>query len=346
MHMDPLMPALVGIVFVILVLAVLLLFFAGMEISIPELKKGWRVPVVGTLLQIAASVGCVLAIGWWLDWPSGRALLLGFVVSLSSTAVVLKLLRDEGEVGTPIGRDVVGVLLVQDVAIIPMLMAIGFLAGDAPSKTTLIAQLMAGVGIIGLLGFVAKKEHVPLPIGKWLGDDKELQVLGAFAVAFGLAFLTGIAGLSTALGAFVGGVVVGASRETEWIHESLYPFHVFLLAAFFVSIGMMIDPGFLWDRLPIVLALLVAVLVTNTFLNAIIFHTLGRSWRSSVYGGAMLSQIGEFSFVLAAVGLRVGLIEEFAYRSTIAVIALSLLVTPIWIATVRRWGHAPGSGVG
>ena len=299
--------------------------------------------MVGTLLQIAASVGCVLAIGWWRDWPSGRVLLLGFVISLSSTAVVLKLLRDGGELNSPIGRDVVGVLLVQDVAIIPMLMAIGFFAGDAPSKTTLIAQLMGGVGIIGLLGFVATKEHVPLPIGKWLGDDKELQVLGAFAVAFGLAFLTGIAGLSTALGAFVGGVVVGASRETEWIHESLYPFHVFLLAVFFVSIGMMIDPGFLWSRFPVVLALLVTVLLTNTFLNAIIFRALGRSWSSSIYGGAMLSQIGEFSFVLAAVGLQVGLIEEFAYRSTIAVIALSLLVTPIWVATARRWGRAPPS---
>lgn len=83
MHMDPLMPALLGVVFVILVLAVLLLFFAGMEISIPELEKEWRVPVVGTLLQIAASVGCASAIGWRLDWPSGRALLLGFIVSLS-----------------------------------------------------------------------------------------------------------------------------------------------------------------------------------------------------------------------------------------------------------------------
>lgn len=140
MHMDPLLPALVGIIFVILALAValrrfrqpamvpyvltgallgpkglgivsdastitrlgeigvvLLLFFAGTELSIPELKKGWRLPVVGTLLQIAASVGCVWAIAWWLDWPWGRILLLGFVISLSSTAVVLKLLRDAGE---------------------------------------------------------------------------------------------------------------------------------------------------------------------------------------------------------------------------------------------------------
>jgi hypothetical protein len=173
--MDPLLPALVGIVFVILVLAVLL--------------RRFRQPSIVAYLLTGIVLG-----------PNG----LGVVT--------------DAQVVTRLG-EIVGVLLVQDVAIIPMLMAIGFFAGDAPSTTTLIAQLMAGVGIIGLLGFVAKKEHVPLPIGKWLRNDKELQVLGAFAVAFGLAFLTGIAGLSTALGALVGGVVLGASRETEWIHD-------------------------------------------------------------------------------------------------------------------------------
>lgn len=382
MHMDPLLPALVGLLFVALALAiwlrrlrqpsvvayvlagallgpnglgvvtdpnavvrlgeigvVLLLFFAGMELSIPELKRGWRVPVLGTLLQIAASIGCAAAIGWWRDWPLGRVLLLGFVISLSSTAVVLKLLRDKGELGSPVGRDVVGILLVQDVAIIPMLMAIGFFAGDTPSRTVLATQLIAGAVLVSLLGFVARREHVPLPISRWLEGDKELQVLGAFALAFGLAFLTGIAGLSVALGAFVGGVVVGASRETQWIHESLYSFHVLLLAVFFVSIGMMIDPGFLWERLPLLSMLLIVVLMTNTFINAAILRLLGRSWANSIYGGAMLSQIGEFSFVLAAVGLQVGLIEDFSYQITIAVIALTLLVTPVWTAVARRAGR-------
>lgn len=382
MHMDPLLPALVGIIFVALALAillrrfeqpsvvayvltgavlgpngmgvvsepsivarigeigvVLLLFFAGMELSIPELKKGWRVPVVGTALQIAASVGCVSAIGFWRDWPLGRIVLLGFVISLSSTAVVLKLLREKGELNSPIGRDVVGILLVQDVAIIPMLMAIGFLAGDTPSATVLTTQLIAGAALVALLGFIASREHIPLPVVKWLDGDKELQILGAFALAFGLAFATGVAGLSVALGAFVGGVVVGASRETHWIHEALYPFHVLFLAVFFVSIGMMIDPGFTWGHLPLLSVLLVVVLVTNTFINAVVLRTLGRTWASSIYGGAMLSQIGEFSFVLAAVGLQVGLIEDFSYQITIAVIALTLVITPLWTAVARRIGR-------
>jgi CPA2 family monovalent cation:H+ antiporter-2 len=310
---------------------VLLLFFAGMEVSLPELKKQWRIPILGTLMQIAASVAFVAAIGWWMSWPLGRVVLLGFVVSLSSTAVVLKLLHDRRELDGPVGRDVVGILLAQDMAMIPMLMAVGFLAGSPTSPARFGVQLVAGVFVIALLGFLSSRESIHLPLAKWLRGDRELQVLAAFALAFGLAFLTGVAGLSAALGAFVGGVVVGAADETEWIHEVLYPFQVFFLAVFFVSVGMMIDPRFVWDRFPVLFALLLAVLVTNTLVNGIILRFLGRTWPNSLRGGALLAQIGEFSFVLAAVGRQTGLIEGFAYQTTIAVIALTLLVGPSWI---------------
>ncbi len=392
MHMDPLMPQLVGVAFVVLMASivlqrfeqpslvaylitgallgpsglgfvtdattvarlgevgvVLLLFFAGMEVSLPELKKQWRIPILGTLMQIAASVGFVAAIGWWMSWPLGRVVLLGFVISLSSTAVVLKLLHDRGELNGPVGRDVVGILLAQDMAIIPMLMVIGLLAGSSPSPGRLGVQLVAGVCVIALLGFLASRESIHLPLAKWLRGDKELQVLTAFALAFGLAFLTGIAGLSVALGAFVGGVVVGAARETEWIHDVLYPFQVFFLAVFFVSIGMMIDPRFVWDRFPVLFALLVAVLITNTLVNGIILRFLGRTWPNSVRGAAYLAQIGEFSFILAAVGRQTGLIEGFAYQTTIAVIALTLLVSPTWIRLaelVRRKPSGPYTAPG
>jgi CPA2 family monovalent cation:H+ antiporter-2 len=315
---------------------VLLLFFAGMELSLPELKKQWRIPILGTLMQIAASVGFAAAMGWWMGWPLGRVVLLGFVISLSSTAVVLKLLHDRGELNGPIGRDVVGILLAQDVAMIPMLMTIGFLAGNSPPLMMLGIQLAAGICVIVLLGFIASRESIHLPLGKWLGDDRELQILAAFALAFGLAFLTGLAGLSVPLGAFVGGVVVGAARETDWIHQALYPFQVFLLAIFFVSIGMMIDPRFVWSRAPILVALLVAVLVTNTLVNGIILRLLGRTWSSSFRVGALLAQIGEFSFVLAAVGRQTGLIEDFSYQTTVAVIALTLVVSPTWIHLMDR----------
>jgi CPA2 family monovalent cation:H+ antiporter-2 len=193
---------------------------------------------------------------------------------------------------------------------------------------------------LGLLGgilthvrlFVAKRKNLHLPIGRWLKGDAELQVFAGGFVCFGLALATGLAGLSAALGAFVGGIVVGAAQEDEWIHDSLFPFHVFLLALFFVSVGMLIRLDFILEHAGIIGILLAAAVLTNTLVNMLIFRFLGRSWSNSLYGGATLSQIGEFSFVLAAVGLQSGLIENFGYQVTIAVIALSMLVSPAWIA--------------
>lgn len=375
MHMDPIMPYLVGGVAAVLLLGlilrairqphvvayllagvalgpagvglvtdqvtiarfgeigvILLLFFVGMEISLPRLLANWKVPVIGTLLQIAVSVACTVGLGAWKGWPWQRSILLGFVISLSSTAVVIKLLQRRGEIDQPIGQDVVGVLLVQDLAIVPMLIAIGVMGGTTLSPTAIVLQVVGGIVCVGLMLFVATRDRIRLPLDRLLQGDQELQVFAAGFLCFGLALLTGLAGLSAALGAFLGGVVVGAAKETEWIHEALFPFHVLLLALFFVSVGMLIDLQFVWDHVAMVALLLAAVLLTNTAVNMFVLRGLGRTWPNSVYGGAVLSQIGEFSFVLAAVGKQTGIIENFGYQATIAVIALSMLLSPAWIA--------------
>ncbi|MBT8492050.1 MAG: cation:proton antiporter, partial [Deltaproteobacteria bacterium] len=276
---------------------VLLLFFAGMEIQLPKLLASWRVPVLGTLLLIAGSVMVSFAVGWWSDWPIGRSVLVGFVISLSSTGVVMKLLRDRGETDDPVGIDVTGVLLAQDLAVIPMLIAVSLLGGTAPDALTVGSQLVGGAVVIGLLVYVARHDSLRLPFGSLLREDHELQVFSAFLLAFGFALLTGFAGLSVALGAFVAGLVVGAARETEWVTEALHPFYVLLLALFFVSVGMLIDFGFLYRNAAVIGALLVAAFVLNTVITAGILRLLGRTWRNSIYGATLLAQIGEFSFV-------------------------------------------------
>ena len=316
---------------------ILLLFFVGMEISLPELLAKWKVPVIGTLLQIAVSVGCVAGLGAYQGWPWGRVVLIGFVISLSSTAVVIKLLQARAEIDHPVGRDVIGILLMQDLAIVPMLIAIGMLGGVSPGGGTVALQLLGGVVVVGVLAFLAKGSELSLPLGKWLKGDTELQVFAGGFVCFGFALLTGLVGLSAALGAFVAGIVVGAAKEGEWVHESLFPFHVLLLALFFVSVGMLIRLEFLWNNGGMILVLLAAAVLTNTLVNMLILRVLGRTWRNSLYGGATLSQIGEFSFVLAAVGKQTDLIEDFGYQVTIAVIALSMLVSPAWIAIAGRF---------
>jgi len=206
MHLDPIMPYLVGALFAILILGivlhrmklphvigyliggiimgphglrlitdeptlsrlgafgvVLLLFFIGMEVSPKKLVSGWRISLVGTLFQVIISTFSIWLIGRWLGWSMERIILIGFVISLSSTAIVLKLLQDWNELQSNTGQNVLGILLVQDFVIIPMLIIIGLMGDTSVSNSTLIMQLIGAVIIIGIISFIFIKETIRLP---------------------------------------------------------------------------------------------------------------------------------------------------------------------------------------
>ena len=163
-----------------------------------------------------------------------------------------------------------------------------------------------------------------------------MQVFTALFICFGLALVTGLLELSAALGAFAAGIMVSTAKETQWVHHALEPFRVVFVAIFFVSIGMLVNPAFLLEYWPQVSLLVIAVFLSNTFINATILRASGDSWRDSLYGGALLSQIGEFSFVLAAIGFQASIISQFGYQLVIEVIAISLLLSPAWIMAVKR----------
>lgn len=380
MHIDPLLPTVVGLVASILLLGLLLkwmrqpeiigyliagivvgphglevvsdpatvshmgslgvtllLFFIGMEVSPKKLAQGWRVAVIGVLLKVLIGVGLVWVIGLWFDWSLSRSLLLGFVISLSSTAVVLKLLKDRNELDSPVGGDVLLILLAQDMAVVPMLIVLSFLGGTAPDTSTLALQAVGAILIIGSGGWLASRSSIRIPFLSGLRQDHELQVFAALLACFGLAFLTGMLQLSTALGAFIGGMLVATAKETHWVRHSLESFRTLFVALFFVSVGLMVDLSFIashWLQLGL---LVLAVLVINTLVNAAILRSLGVAWRRGLLAAAMLAQIGEFSFLLAASGLNAGIIADYAYQATIAVISISLILTAPWIALVRRW---------
>jgi CPA2 family monovalent cation:H+ antiporter-2 len=378
MHLSPLIPPLVGIIFIVLTIGVLLrafrqpqlvgyilagvligpsglalvpdiatveelgalgvtllLFFIGMEVSPRQLIQGWRIAIFGTLFQIAISVACTWVMGIWLGWPLPRSILLGFVISLSSTAVVLKLLQDRGELDSKAGQNVLLILLAQDLMVVPMLIVISLLGDIKPSQTEILGQILGGALLLGFSAWLISREQIRLPLTRHVHGNHEIQVFAALLICFGMAFISGILNLSAALGAFIGGMVVASARETEWVHRALEPLHVIFVAIFFVSVGMLIDPAFLSNQFWQILLLVAGVLITNTFLNAIILRLLGNNWRDATYSGALLSQIGEFSFVLAAVGLHAHIVTQNAYQITVAVIAISLLLSPAWISLVR-----------
>ncbi|MBI2084856.1 MAG: cation:proton antiporter [Candidatus Aenigmarchaeota archaeon] len=315
---------------------ILLLFFIGMEVSLPRLVSNWRVAIVGTTLQIILSVILIVILGTLLSWPLERSILFGFVISLSSTAVVLKILEDRNELNTKVGQNMLGVLLVQDLAVIPMLIILSMFGGKSLSGGELALPLIGTILIIGTVSWIVKRGGISLPFGEAIRQDHETQVFVALVIAFGFALVTALFGLSSAFGAFVAGILVAATRETHWIHMNLNPFRIVFVALFFVYIGMLISIDFLLENLLMIGVLTVAVFVVNTVANAVIFRFLGDGWKESFYSGALLSQIGEFSFVLVSVGLHQGLVAEFGYNITISIIALTLLLSPFWIYFMKR----------
>jgi CPA2 family monovalent cation:H+ antiporter-2 len=314
----------------------LLLFFIGMETSLPKFIKNWKVPTFGTIFQILGSVLMVGLIGWYFDWSITRIVVLGFIISLSSSAVVIKLLQDNNESQTKIGQSVISILLTQDILIVPMLILTSYLGGNTPSAEEIILQLIGGILLIGGIIWVLRKKEFSLPFSKNLKDDHEMQVFMSIIFCFGFAGITAFFGISAALGAFVGGMVVHSARSTEWFHDSLHSFRVVFVAIFFASIGMMIDLSFLAENWKIITLLIIAVYIGNHFINAVVIHYFGRNWKMSLYGGALLAQIGELSFVLASTAFYAEIITDFEYQLTIIVISLTLLISPFWISATKK----------
>ncbi len=318
---------------------VLLMFFVGMEVSPQRLASNWKIAILGTSLQIIASVALVWLLGIVLGWSLPRIVLLGFVISLSSTAVVLKLLQDWNELNSDTGQDVLGILLVQDLFIVPMIIVLSLFAGDQPSTTELLMQIIGGVILIGFVVFITVKNHIHIPYLKSIVSDHETQIFTALAICFGFALITALLGLSTALGAFVAGMLISSAKETDWVHHALEPFRVIFIALFFVSIGMLVNLEFIKSHWWQVGLLVFAVLITNTFINAGTFKAFGESWRESIYAGTLLSQIGEFSFVLTAIGFQASIINDVGYQYAISIISFSLIISPLWIALIKRYIH-------
>ncbi|WP_186758582.1 cation:proton antiporter domain-containing protein [Echinicola salinicaeni] len=315
---------------------VLLLFFIGMEISLPKIIANWRIPVIGTFFQVIFSLATIWGVGAIFQWQLTQIIVLGLVISLSSSAIVISYLQDKGLITSHLGQNIIGILLVQDILVVPMLILLNYLSGSTPVAIDIIKQIVGGLLILGISIWVLKKKEVSLPFGDLIRKDHEIQVFIAFAFCFGFSILTAFFGISSALGAFVAGIIVSKAKETTWVHTSLHAFRIVFVALFFVSIGMLIDLDFLISNSGLIIIMVLLAFMTNNFINAIIVRFLGESWKNSLFTGAILAQIGEFSFILGATGFYTGLISEHTYQLVISTISVSLITSPVWIFLIRK----------
>ncbi len=315
---------------------VLLLFFIGMEIHLPSLITNWRVSVLGTSIQVIVSIIIVWVLGRFFNWKINQIVMLGFVISLSSSAVIVKLLQERNELKSKVGQIVLGVLIVQDVLIVPMLIVMSYMGGDKPPIAEMVKQVIGGVLIIGIIVYVYKTKEIKLPFMKYIESDHEVQVFVAFTLCFGFSILTALLGLSSALGAFIAGIVLSSAKSTQWVHDSLHAFKIMFVALFFVSVGMLIDLQFVKENAIIISSLVFIVFIVNNTVNVIIMHLFCKDWKVSFYAGALLSQIGEFSFIIGSTGYYSGIIDIYDYQVVISTIALTLLLSPVWVSLTRK----------
>lgn len=319
---------------------VLLLFIIGLEISVGELRALGRPFFLGggaqALLTMAAGLGLALL------WDAGNwrsAAFTAMVVTLSSTAIVLKLYDQRRETQTPQGRALLGILLFQDFLIVPMIVITPVLAGTATtSAAELVARFALALAAVGLV-VVASRRLMPSVLHQLVRVGvRELTVLAALAVCLALSWFTWSLGFSLALGAFIAGILVS---ETEFGHQvvaDIVPLRDVFASLFFVSIGMLVDLRFAASHLPLVASLAVAAIVVKALFAALAIRWVGYSPRVAIIGGLGLAQIGEFSFVLMGVGRRVGLIEESDFQILLTAAVLTLLAAPLLIQV------APGVG--
>lgn len=309
----------------------LLMLTVGMEVSVSQLKQVGKVGIWGGIAQILVTFALGLAVGKALfNWPLSQATLFGLAISLSSTMVGFKMLMDRGELDSMHGRIMVAILILQDIAVVLMMMVIPLL-GDTEQNLALALATAAGKAIIFVGVAVASGAWLlPWLMGRVGGiRSRELFLLTVLALCLGTALGTHVLGLSAVFGAFVIGLVL---RETKFAHQALAeitPLRDIFAALFFVSLGMLLDPMFVANNVWLILAT-VALIVSIKFLvvcGLVLFSGYGGS--VAFLASAGLFQIGEFSFILGAGGVDVGILSDNGYSLIIASAIITMLLTPL-----------------
>jgi monovalent cation:H+ antiporter-2, CPA2 family len=308
-----------------------LLFALGLEFSLAQLKKVQAIALGGGTLQILLTIALTAALSVFVGWVQTpvQGIFLGGILSLSSTAVVLRSLMESNQTESPEGQVTLGILIIQDLALGLMLAVLPALdhpdaVGMAVGKALLVTALFAG-------GAIAAGTWLIPPFLRWVAstESRELFLLSVIVLCLGIALLTEYMGLSIEMGAFVAGLMI--STQVEYADQTLAymePLRDVFATLFFAAIGMLIDPLFLWQNLDLILGL-VAIAMLGKFLIVVPLVRLFRyPLRVAIFAGFGLAQIGEFSFVLASEGQKLGLVSRRVYLLILGTTAVTLMITP------------------
>ncbi|MBA6154593.1 monovalent cation:proton antiporter family protein [Gelidibacter maritimus] len=311
---------------------ILLLFVIGMELSIKQLVSIKKTVFIGGFLQVGLTVGVAGLVYYFLGNSWNESVFVGFLFSLSSTAIVLKTLQDRQEISAPHARNALAILIFQDIIVVPMMLVTPMIAGESSDVTMDILMLLVKSAIVVVLTYVSARYIVPrLMHAVAKTNSKELFLLVTITLCFAIAFLTAGIGLSLALGAFIAGLIISESEYSHQATSIILPFRELFTSFFFVSVGMLLDLSFFLNNIPIILLLVFIVLILKSLVAAIAVAILKYPTKTALLTGLALFQVGEFAFILSKIGIKFNLLTAQTNQYFLSVSIVSMILTPFVI---------------
>lgn len=311
---------------------IFLLFVIGIEFSLKGLISIRKTVLVGGFIQVVGTIAVTTFFAWQADIPLNSAIFLGFLIALSSTAIVLKMLQEQGEISSPHGRVAVAVLIFQDIIVVLMMLTIPLLAGRSRDPGMELLLLSGKLVAILVVLFVLGKYVVPTLFRMVVKTgSRELFILTTVVMCFATAWLTSYVGLSLALGAFFAGLIISESDYSHQATANILPFREIFISFFFVSVGMLLDLKFFIEHFFMIHLLAFGVMALKFIIMALAAAALRYPPRTVLLSGLALFQVGEFSFLLAARGIEFDLLPDNVYQYFLAIAIISMGATPFVI---------------
>jgi len=317
---------------------IFLLFMIGLELSLDRLWSLHRLVFGLGGLQVAITGAIVAAVVWWLGAPIEAAIVLGSCLALSSTAIVMELLIERRQLGTPLGRTAFAVLLLQDLAVVPILFIVSVFGNAADGNVWFDLFLALGKALAVIVGIFFVGRLVLRPLFRMVSHSRsaEMFMAASLLVVLGAAAISGASGLSMALGAFLAGLLLA---ETEFRHEievDIAPFKGLLLGLFFISVGMGIDYRLVGEFGPLLLAAVAGLFAVKTLVVVALTRLFGFPMHTAFEAGFLLGQAGEFAFVVVALARSLGVLPDALAQFVLIVVGLSMVATPFVASAIRR----------
>lgn len=311
---------------------ILLLFVIGMELSIKQLVSIKKTVFIGGFLQVGLTVGVAALVYNLLGNSWNESVFVGFLFSLSSTAIVLKTLQDRQEISAPHARNALAILIFQDIIVVPMMLVTPMIAGESSDVITDILMLLVKSVIVVALTYISARFVVPrLMHAVAKTNSKELFLLVTITLCFAIAFLTAEIGLSLALGAFIAGLIISESEYSHQATSIILPFRELFTSFFFVSVGMLLNLSFFQSNIPSILVLVLIVLILKSSVTAIAVAILKYPTKTAILTGLALFQVGEFAFILSKIGIEYNLLTPQTNQYFLSVSIVSMILTPFVI---------------